>query len=378
MSDLSISTPWQHAGTLAAHALAETAIRTEFPDLRGLSTGIPAVDEKLADALEPGRLIVIAGESGRGKSVLAAQLAVAFAHQVPTLWCSLEDGGVDAVRRALANVARTPVSAIRNGFRTGQIAPEVFDAARTLDELPLDLLESAGDVVDLVWSIGRWYKSQTNIGPLGGVVLIDQLSHIHPTHTNAEIDERLRSLRFPTPPGPQALETKVLEWQVHLLRCAAEKLGITIVLLHQLNDRRDEATKRPTMDSIRGSRGITHKADALLVIHRPSKIENPFAGPGAPTSVPAAGDKAELMCLKGRAIQSGWSVPLQFDGEHQRFAEVDEDLSSPYSGPTAPTAHALEGAQRLAALRARFAETGEATLPELPARTQRANELEQF
>lgn len=361
-------TPWQRVGTLAAHALAETALRTEYPDLRGLATGMASVDEKLGDALEPGKLIVLTGESGRGKSVMAAQLAVAFAHQVPTLWCSLEDGEVDAVRRALANVARTPVSALRSGYRVGSIPASAFDAQRTLDELPLDLLGSAGDVVGLSWVIGSWWQAQEQKGPLGGVVIIDQLSHILPTHLSEDVEERLARNNFPLPPRRGAREDQVLEWQVHMLRAVAEKLGITVVLLHQLNDKRDEGTRRPTMESIRGSRGIAHKADALLVIWRPQKVENPWAAPGQPGTVDAPEGQAELICLKGRQIASGWSVKLQFDGAHQRFAEADEDLNGTFVAPTAPSASALEGAQRLAALRQRFTQTGVAELPRaLPA-----------
>jgi replicative DNA helicase len=358
-------TPWTKVGTLAAQALAETTIRTEHPDLRGLSTGLDSVDAKLADALEPGRLIVLAGESGRGKSVMAAQLAVAFAHQVPVLWCSLEDGATDAVRRALANVARTPVSALRNGYKTGTVASAAFDAARTLDELPLDMLDATGDVVDLAWTIGSWWRSQDGTGPLGGVVVVDQLSHILPPAVDADVEAKLARAKFPLPPRRGAREDQVLEWQVHVLRAVAEKLGLTIVLLHQLNDVRDEATKRPTMSSIRGSRGITHKADALLVVWRPQKVENPWAGPGAPSAIDAPEDQAELICLKGRTVPQ-FSVKLRFDGSHQRFAEADEDLDSAYRAPTAPTPSALEGAQRLAALRRRFAETGQAELPPAP------------
>lgn len=362
MNEVAERTPWTQVGTLAAQALAEAQIRTEHPDLQGLSTGITSVDAKLADALEPGRLIVIAGESGRGKSVMAAQLAVAFAHQVPVLWASLEDGGVDATRRALANVARTPVSALRGGYRTGSIPSSAFDAQRTLEELPLHLLENTTDVVALAWTVSKWWRSQEVTGPLGGVVIIDQLSHILPTAVTPEVEERLERAGFPTPPRRGALETAILEWQVHVLRVVAVKLGITVVLLHQLNEKRDEGTKRPTMDSVRGSRGITHKADALLVVWRPQKIADPWAAPGQPSTVDAPEDQAELICLKGRTVPQ-FSVKLRFDGSHQRFAEADENLDGAYQAPTAPSPSALEGAQRLAALRRRFAETGQAELP---------------
>jgi replicative DNA helicase len=345
---------WVSAGDLARQALAEAEIRTEHPDLVGLSTGVTSIDDRLRPILEPGRLITVAAESGSGKTAFAAQLAVAFAHQVPVLWLSLEDDGVDVLRRALANVARAPVSGLRAGFRSGTVPASVHAAVERIDALPLDVMDACGDVISIGMEARNWARTRDVSGPLGGVLIVDQLSHIAPT--SAAMSEFLERSGLPTPPTRGAADHQVLEWQVSVLREVGRRLNLLTVLFHQLNDSRGDDGK-PTMASVRGSRGIVHKADALIVPWRPKRVDNPFAGPGEPPTLEAEPDAAELLCLKGRSIASGWSLPLRWDGSHQRLADRDEPEAADaiYEAPDAPTPQALEGARRLAECRALFA-----------------------
>ena len=346
---------WTHIGDLANQAIAEAELRTEYPEIRGLETGVPEIDEKLSPALEAGRLIVIAGESGRGKTALAAQLAVAFAHQVPVLWMSLEDNEVDATRRALANIARVPVSGLRNGFRIGEVPSAARKGADELANLPLFVDNTTTDAVGLARKAATWVTQNGAEGPLKGVLVIDQLSHLLTTPFDADLESRLAAKGLPLPPKPREPEHKILEWQVAVIREIAVRLNMCVILLHQLNQVRDDSG-RPGMESVRGSQGIVHKADAVLIPWRPSKKSNPFAGPGQPASGIAPEDEAELICVKGRAVASGWSVKLRWDGSHQRFASPSEatDNNASYVAPEGFSPRALEGVKKLADLRARL------------------------
>jgi replicative DNA helicase len=375
--DLTISTPWVSAGVLARQALAEAQLRTEFPEVGGLRTGVDSIDEKLRPILEPGRLIVVAGASGSGKSAFASQLAVAFAHQAPVLWASLEDDGVDAVRRAIANVGRTSVGALRSGYRTGVVPKAAHDAVEAIDALPLDVIEATGDAISLAFTARQWVEAHgLRDRPMGGVLIVDQLSHIAPSNPTRELEDYLGRQGLPVPPRLRDGDVKHLEWQVNVLREVGRRLNLLVVVLHQLNGVRGD-DGRPSMASVRGSQGIVHKADALLVPWRPTHVPNPFAGPGEPKMVTAPESAAELLCLKGRSIASGWTLPLAWDGVHQRLADATEDIEKPvpYGVPQAPTDSQLEGAKRLADLRAGFmarrAESIEAgtspTMGELPA-----------
>ena len=344
---------WKSAGEVARQAVAEAEIRTAYPDVAGLSTGVNVIDEAIRPALEPGRLIVAAGASGRGKTALAAQLAVAFAQQVPTLWCSFEDERVDAMKRAVANVGRVPVSGLRSGFRNGAGPDAAYEAVELLDGLPMDLLDVPMDTVALVRTVYNWVKARAATGPLGGAIIIDQLSHIRMPELSSGERERLAGKAWPTPPSPRDPDHKVYEWQVAVLSEMARRLRVVVVLLHQLNQIRGE-DGRPSESSIRGSQGIVQKADAVIIPWRPTIVENPFAGPGQPKSVPATEGAAELIVVKGRQIASGLSVQLRWDGAHQRFADPAEDAGASYARIAAPTAAALEGAEKLAALRRSF------------------------
>ena len=71
---------WRPLGDVAIESLAVTQLRTDYPDLIGLQTGIPGLDTVLRGELEPGHVIVIAGSSGGGKTALCAQIGVAVFH----------------------------------------------------------------------------------------------------------------------------------------------------------------------------------------------------------------------------------------------------------------------------------------------------------
>lgn len=345
-----------HISVLVDHAVAEAELRTEYPDIRGLHTGVDEVDERLSPVLEAGRLIVMAGESGRGKTALATQWAVAFAHQVPVLWMCLEDDTVDATRRALANVGRVPVSGLRSGFRIGTVPEGVYDGARALSELPLWVEGQTDNVMGIARRTMRWAKSHAPAGHIRGVLIVDQLSHILPMPYSQELNAELERKGLPTPPRQNDLEHKIFEWQVAVLREVAVRLQMLVVVLHQLNDARDDAG-RPNESSIRSSRGIVHKADAVVIPWRPRTIENPFPGPGQPARIPAPEDAAELIGVKGRTVPQ-FVAQLRWDGAHQRFASpseaIDESNAQPYAPPAQFTERALEGAKKLADLRTRL------------------------
>lgn len=353
-----MSNTWHHISDLAQQALAEAEIRTEFPEIRGLQTGVPEIDEKMSPALDAGRLVVIAGESGRGKTAMAAQFAAAFAHQVPVLWLSLEDDKIDATRRLLANLARVPVSGLRNGFKLGSVPNAVRTGVDTVSDMPLFIQSETDHVMGIARTTATWVAKHGAKGPIRGVLIVDQLSHILPMPYDKDLNAELERKGLPVPPRQTDNDVKVLEWQIAVLREIAVRLNMLVVVLHQLNQVRDD-DGRPSMSSVRGSQGIVHKADLVVIPYRPRTIANPFSGPGQPKTVEAEQDAAELICVKGRVVSAGWSVKLRFDGAHQRFVSPNEaptpDGHAPaYEAPEAFSDRAMEGAKRLADLRAKL------------------------
>lgn len=339
---------WRPIADVIDEAMAEVSLRHSYPDLGGLRTGIRVFDRHAREALMPGNLVVLAGESGRGKTALMTQLAIAFSSQTPTLFVTLEDRAAATVKRALANVSRLPVGRIRTGFagETG-IPSKLHDAASALRSEQLDFLDGQPLTVEaLANQLWRWQREK---GGTHQVVLIDQLSHLVPSDPRNADYFRARGL--PTPPPLSAPETKQLEWQTWFLKVVADRLGMLIVLAHQLNENHGEG--RPNLSSVRGSRGIVHKADLVVIPWIPAQIDNPFAGPGQPNKVPNTSGEAWLIIAKGREVPRT-DERVIWIGDQQRFADPDEAASAPYIFPPAASADALEGMRRLLDLRRRF------------------------
>lgn len=363
-----MNTPMQYRGSLARpvseivdEACREVELRHDYPEVGGLKTGIEALDRHISEALVPGSLIVLAGESGRGKTAFATQTATAFAHQCPTLVCSLEDTARATVKRALSTISREAVGAIRAGFPGREIPVAFESAAAHLASLPLSYIE--GESLTAEEIARQAYLWKRDGGFDHGVLVVDQLSHIAPS-SNAD-REYFRSRDLPMPPPVNAPEHQQLEWRAHMLKLVAQRLGLTVILVHQLNE--NHGTNEPTLSSIRSSRGVAHKADAVIVCWRPARVEDPFAGPGQPNTVAAPDGHAYLLCIKGREI-STFKEEVRWIGSQQRFADLGDAEHSDYKPVEAPSERAREGARKLAELRERFAQRAlpTAAIPALP------------
>jgi len=223
----------------------------------------------------------------------------------------------------------------------------VLDAADHISSLNLDYAKT--DTAYTVESIGavvwEWASQLRRRGVHGGVVLIDQLSHIAPS-ARADADW-FEQRGYPAPPSPTAPETNRLEWQVFFLKLVAQKLGVTIVLAHQLNE--NHGDNEPGVSSIRGSRGIVHKANLVLIPWTPRKVANPFAGPGQAKMQDNDDGVSYMIGVKGREVAT-FREEVRWLGAQQRFVDeskVDDD----YTPLPRQSARAIEGMNKLAELR---------------------------
>lgn len=358
MSDITRpSRLYRPAADIVRSAVEEMYLRNEYSDLGGLRTGIDALDKHTREVMMPGRVIVVAGESGRGKTALIGQMAIAFAAQTPTMLINLEDDGVDSAKRWLANVSRENVGRIRSGFAGVDGLPKtVLDAADHLSNLGLDVIDGEPLTVEgIARQLWEWKKERGF--EQGGVVLIDQLSHVVPTDPNMR--DYFVQRELPPPPAGNARADKTPEWQIWFLGEVAKRLGITVVVAHQLNNAHAIDTK-PTLRSVRDSQGIVHKADLILIPWRPRMLPNPFAGPGQPKEILAPEDYAMLLGVKARQVGEFEEV-VSWQGAQQRFVDLTKE-SYPYKAPEAPSERAKEGARRLAELRAQWEERKAAAL----------------
>lgn len=350
---------------IVREAVEEMHLRNEYTDMGGLRTGIESLDKHTREVMAPGRVVVVAGESGRGKTALMGQLAIAFAAQTPTMLVNLEDESVDSAKRWLANVSRENVGRIRSGFAgVDGIPKKVLDAANELSELGLDVIDGQPLTVEgIARQLWQWKKDRGF--EQGGAVIIDQLSHVVPTDPSNR--DYFVSRELPPPPAGNARADKTPEWQIWFLGEIAKRLGILIVVAHQLNNQHAVDAK-PSIRSVRDSQGIVHKADLILIPWRPKMIPNPFAGPGQPKEVLAPDDYAVLLGVKARQIGE-FEERVSWIGAQQRFCDTNREAYG-YKAPEAPSERAKEGQRRLAELRASWAqrrriELGSGTVPQI-------------
>lgn len=318
-------------------------LRNAYPGVRGLHTGIGPIDEHLTDELMPGTLTVVAGATGSGKTTFASQVALAFGAQTHALALTLEDRPEDVVNRWLAQIAREDIGDVRNGFsreRPGQGPPAtVRHAANELTGLNLTVpRHSAWTLPEIARSVWHW-RTQTQAPH--GVIIVDQLSEL-PDATPADWPDWKH---LPRPPRVNALECDKLEWKAHLLRELGQLTDCAVVLLAQLNNERDDKG-RPTVDSLRGSKGIGHKADNVWLLHRTGD------------ATPDGSYPCEFIVAKARQTRQFKTV-LVFDGAQQRFRGEHESRSSRWAPLPGPDAQTLEGRRRLAELTVRRNSRGE-------------------
>ena len=290
-------------GEVVAHAMDELEVRREF-GVTGWATGIASLDDRIRQVMAPGRVVCIAGGTKSGKTALAGQIVVALAAQgVPVLLGSFEDDQPDTMLRYLANLTSGDVGTIRDGFvlpdGTRLPIPASFDTARqALSALSIQLIAGQGTVEDIAYEAGDWRAEQEAAGHAAGALVIDQLSHVIPSSR-----ERFAA-SFPGFPPPPHVDdtTRMLEWQVEMLRRIAARWNLLVIVLHQLNTRQED-WEIPSERSVRGSQGIAHKVDALLIPWRPSKVPNTGAGLGEPKWLPNVANRAWITCPIGRQVE---------------------------------------------------------------------------
>ncbi len=260
----------------------------------GLETGLGAVDDQL-DGLCPGRLYVVAGRPGMGKSIFGLQsLRAAVAAGLHALLFTLEMPADETIHRLLA--AEMPLNFGK--LQAGRLTEDDWDGLTSTvcrlspAKLWIDDSSEIG-IADLLARARRLHRRN----PLG-LVVVDYLSLV----TGIAAERR-------------DLEVGSI---TRLLKALAKELNCPVVLLAQLNRKlEDRANKRPQMADLRESGSVEQDADVVLFLYR-DEIYNP--------ETPDKGC-AELIIGKNRGGPTGM-IGLRFEGQHSRFLPLDGGLPS--------------------------------------------------
>lgn len=268
----------------------------------GLSMGIADVDERL-DGFCPGRLYVVAGRPGHGKSVFGLQAARSAVHAgQDALLFTLEMPGQEVVQRLLS--AEHPLD--YGQLQAARMSPETWiEVTQTAERLAYARLwiddSSELDITNLLSRTRRLHRHT----PIGFVV-VDYLSLV----TGEKAERR-------------DLEVGSI---TRALKRLAKEINAPVMLLAQLNRELERRpNKRPMMSDLRESGAVEQDADVVLFLYR-DELYNP--------ETPDKGC-AELIIGKNRAGVTG-IVPLLFKGEHCTFLPLAGPLPSQRFAGDAP------------------------------------------
>ncbi|WP_375425518.1 DnaB-like helicase C-terminal domain-containing protein [uncultured Friedmanniella sp.] len=337
---------------LAAQAVAELEARREH-GVVGLKTGVESFDKLAAPMFQPGRVIGVAASTKTGKTTILGQWLVNFAAQnIPTLVFTFEDEPTDTVNRWNSNVATGNIGDIRAGFIKDGVkedVPEDYDKGMEyLSGLDIEVSPTQASCSQMGYEVGDWTQTWP-AGTPAGVVVVDQLSHVVPD------DPAAFKARFPgyTPPPHPDNTVKLLEWQTAMLQRIARRWNVMVILALQRNEN-DKDWEEPTVRSIRDSRGIVHKLDALVIPWRPERLVNPEPGPGQPETVPNTDERMWMCVPVARHIAGGFKVEVEWQGQHSRVADLGAGMGTKWQKPDAVSKEQLSGMAAYAEVKAKW------------------------
>lgn len=257
-----------------------------------LPTGLKALDERLDGGMRPGEVIVIAARPSQGKTALALSIgenAADAGQSVGVL--SMEMPKAQVQQRRLSMRSHVPLHKLKRPERMSDIDwSSVSHAAEQMRGTPLYVSDQTALTITQVRSKARALKRRHGLR----VLVVDYIGLMEGTDRKANRATQLGEVS-------------------RGLKSLAKELGITILLLAQLNR---EVEKRPNMRPIladlRECGDIEQDADVIVFVHRPFHVK-PDLGPEWKYF-------AELIVAKNRDGACG-VLEAMYVGETVRFLD---------------------------------------------------------
>ncbi len=292
----------QNNFTKISEALEEAFVRIDKlhrgdKELRGIPTGFPSLDKKLA-GWQNSDLVILAARPSVGKTTLALDFARHAALKgVPVGVFSLEMSKEQLVDRLLASQAHVDLWRLRTGnLESGGEFDDfsrIGEAMGELSEAPIYIDDHASNSVMGMRTMARRLQAEHGLG----LLIIDYLQLMESSRYQ---DNRVQ---------------EVSDISRSLKRLAIE-LNVPIIALSQLSRAVELRTdQRPKLSDLRESGSIEQDSDVVLFIHR-----QPFEE-GAPR--PDTFD-ISLLIEKHRNGPTG-EVPLRFHSRYVTYGEPEDN-----------------------------------------------------
>lgn len=216
-----------------------------------ITTGLAQLNEILRGGLRGGRLYVVAGRAGMGKSAFAYGLLRASAGRgYESAFFSLEMPSDEILDRAIAFEARMSADDVER-YRDGDehIVEAVERAAGRLRTLPIHLDASSGLTVEVIAARVRLLKAKClREGKRLGVVVVDYTQLV----TGRGAERRTEEIASVT----------------RALKALAKEVDAPVVALSQISRAAEQGNNRPKLSHLAESSSIENDADCVLMLYR--------------------------------------------------------------------------------------------------------------
>lgn len=278
-------------------------------------TGWTDLDKHLPmGGLAPGSLVILAGRTGAGKTMVSAAMAaqLAFAGK-GVAYFSLEVPSTEIAARVICSRIRGRAPSYGD-ILAGRVTPDELEAyylvQREIDAVPLEIEDApAMGIQDINLASRKVAQKLERTGMGLGLVIVDHAQIVKP------------SVRY------QGNRVGELGEIANAAKVMAKQLGCAVVLCSQLNrgvEGRED--KRPQLSDLRASGEVEEAADAVLMLYREAyylaRDKDYLAGDataldrmdvvrnmlevGVEKSRQGSTGRCTLWCDPARSIVSGW------------------------------------------------------------------------
>ena len=298
----------EKVGTLLGDVLDAIEARCRGVATVGIPSSVRALG-KIITAYKPGRMYIIAGRPGDGKSALAGQEALfSSLSGYPAIFFSREMINAELVERDLSIESKVPAYAIGGGKLEYSEWKKIQNAGGKISEAPLWMDDRSATIERIVAETRKWHALNVRTRKDGlGLMVLDYLQLA-----------RLAKARS------QSNREQVVAEMSRMLKETAQELQIPVVVLSQLSRKAEERGGRPILSDLRESGAIEQDADVVLFVYRDIPIEDQakrrLSGP------------AEIICGKHRGGPTG-IAHAHFTTELMHFEDLADDSDAQDARP---------------------------------------------
>lgn len=210
-----------------------------------IPTPWPGIDEVLVGGLHAGRVYLVAGRPGSGKSLAGLNLAQCAAERGnPTLVFSAEMGGHEVTSRLLASGGQVEYAEMTRRAMSPETDLRAREYLNTNRDMPLHLVDRANITTEYIASTARTFKRQHGLG----LLVVDYLQLLSITDRSVIREQQVAHIS-------------------RSMKLLSRELDCAVVVLAQLNRGNTRENRRPSLADLRESGSLEQDADVVVLLH---------------------------------------------------------------------------------------------------------------